>query len=777
MRPIKLSMTAFGPFIATETVDFEVFGERPLFLINGATGAGKTTILDAMCFALYGQTTGKEREAMQMRCDYADDNTTTSVEFTFELVGMQYRILRMPEQTRAKKSGEGTTTQKARAELWQLSKAGETVLVPEKVTEATQKIEDLTGLQVDQFRQVMVLPQGQFRRLLMADSKDREQIFSQLFETGIYKKIEDKLKQLASKVNASVETLKNEKRGVLQTVSFEDPLVLEAAISEKTPEQKAAATLKAKMESDYLAGLKAFNAGKLLNEDFEQLKLLNADFKGLEEQVASNETKEKRLNLVEQALKIRPAYTEKLRLNSDLKTLGEEAEAAKKTLQQTRDQLSKTTLALGSSKDLEKQKDELKQHADLLISYRKRASKLQLAEEALKQSEASHQKSVVSLDEEVKRLDQIDAQIKQSEVEKKSLEKSLTREVEVAAQTEKQQQIVAVRQRYEQLLSNKASQLKQFSAITEKGKQAKAHKELKEKELKQLDLAWHSGQAAILARQLQQDQPCLVCGSIEHPEPAQTTLEIPTEEQRELAQQSLEKAQAELLKVREEYSRLKSLLDSLEPQLADLLVDLGSYADQSLAQLKQQYQSLAAESRQMQSCRQQLESIDKKLEQSKLQKASAENQLKQIQKLFSESQLQLQSRKTELMTAQQELPNDYCQSGKLEKDILAAEASLIKLSKQIELAQQAHIDAGKQYSNAEASLKGLKARQQALSLSVKTSVKQWEKELAASVFSTADEFLKADLSAEEQSRLKEEVETFKSKLQILQGAIQERTKA
>ena len=188
MRPIKLSMTAFGPFIATETVDFEVFGERPLFLINGATGAGKTTILDAICFALYGQTTGKEREAVQMRCDYADDNTTTTVEFIFELAGQQYRIVRIPEQTRAKKSGEGTTTQKARAELWQVNGESETVLVPEKVTEATQKIEELTGLQVDQFRQVMVLPQGQFRRLLMADSKDREQIFSQLFETGIYKK-------------------------------------------------------------------------------------------------------------------------------------------------------------------------------------------------------------------------------------------------------------------------------------------------------------------------------------------------------------------------------------------------------------------------------------------------------------------------------------------------------------------------------------------------------------------------------------------------------------
>lgn len=778
MRPIKLSMTAFGPFIATETVDFEVFGERPLFLINGATGAGKTTILDAICFALYGQTTGKEREAVQMRCDYADDNTTTSVEFTFELAGTQYRIIRIPEQTRAKKSGDGVTTQKPRAELWQLGGDGtETVLVPEKVTEATQKIEDLTGLQVDQFRQVMVLPQGQFRRLLMADSKDREQIFSQLFETGIYKKIEDKLKQLASKVNANVETLKNEQRGVLQTVNFEDPAVLEAAILEKIPEQKAATTLKAKMESGYLVGLKALDAGKALDEDFTKLTRLNTDLKVLEEQKNGNEAKEKHLNLVEQARKIKPVFTEQLRLTSDLKFLSEETDAATKTLRQTNDQLIKTTSELESSKALEKEKDELKQGVEQLKSYRQRASKVQLAEDELKQSEASHQKNVVTLEEEAKQLDQVDAQIRQSEEEKKRLDQSLTKEAEVAAQTEKLQQVLVVRQRYERLISDKAKQEKQFAAITELGKQARAHKEHKEKELKRLDLAWHSGQAAILARQLQQDQPCLVCGSLEHPEPAQALLELPTDEQRESAHQALEMAQAELLKAREEYYKIKSLLESLEPQIVDLIGQLDNYVDQSLAEIKQQHEALSAESQQMQKSRQQLVSIDKLLEQSNSQKAAFESQLKLTQKHFSESQLQLQSRKTELEAAQQELPKQYRQSGKLETDITVSEASLTKLSKQIESAQQAHVEAGKQHSNAETSLQALKARLNALTLSAEACIKHWETELEKSVFLTCNEFLQADLSSEEQSRLKTEVEVFKSKLQILQGAIQEREKA
>ncbi len=103
MRPLTLAMSAFGPFASTQEVDFSALGTNPLFLINGPTGAGKTTILDAICFALYGKTTGDEREGSQMRCDVADDNLLTEVTFSFCLGEAQYRIRRVPEQDRAKK--------------------------------------------------------------------------------------------------------------------------------------------------------------------------------------------------------------------------------------------------------------------------------------------------------------------------------------------------------------------------------------------------------------------------------------------------------------------------------------------------------------------------------------------------------------------------------------------------------------------------------------------------------------------------------------------------
>ncbi len=201
MKPLKLSLQAFGPFAGLQQIDFTLLGESPLFLINGPTGAGKSSILDAICFALYGRTTADEREASEMRCDNAHSDTPTEVTLDFELAGKQYRVSRAPQQQRPKARGEGTTTDNGFATLWQVLKNDELkLIVAKKLKEVTLEIESITGLNVLQFRQVMVLPQGKFRELLLADSLDREKIFGQLFQTQIYKRIEDELKQQASSI-------------------------------------------------------------------------------------------------------------------------------------------------------------------------------------------------------------------------------------------------------------------------------------------------------------------------------------------------------------------------------------------------------------------------------------------------------------------------------------------------------------------------------------------------------------------------------------------------
>ena len=776
MRPIKLSMTAFGPFVNTESVDFEAFGERPLFLINGDTGAGKTTILDAICFALYGQTTGKEREAMQMRCDYADDNTATSVEFTFELGSKQYRIMRMPEQTRAKKSGEGTTTQKARAELWQLEGDGETVLVPEKVTEATQKIEALTGLQVDQFRQVMVLPQGQFRRLLMADSKDREQIFSQLFETGIYKKIEDKLKQRASHIVTQVRTLENEQQGVLQTVGFAEVDALEASIAEVTPAVGALATLKSSKETAYLTGLSALNEAKGLDENFVKLQGLSTELDTLERQKFDIESKEKRLNQADQASKIKPAFVEQARLTSELHRAVQAKDSADKTWRQRSESLKQAVQALEKTPALDDEKDQLKQRIDSLKSYRGRTAKLQEAQHELKHAQAAFDSSAFTYKDNIQQVTQLKQQQEQGELEKKRLEALLEHEVEVAAKTQTLAQAVKLKLRYEELLKQKMAQEKLLASTRVMGEAAGDDEARKKTALDELTMRWHSGQAAILALRLELNQPCAVCGSLEHPAPAKSSVDLPTDRLLETAKQALEAARAKLQSAREDYRALKAHLDGLEPQLAELLSQLGEFAGQSREQLQQQYQVTSDHLKALQQSRKQLSAMDAQLGALKQALAVADESSQQTQQQNSELQARLQKQQTHVELAQNELPVEYRQSNQLESDISTAVSTLARLTQQIDSIKQAHMEASKQHSTAEAHLEGLKNQCDTLNTNADAAIKKWQEVLNKSVFVGGDDFAQADISLDEQARLKEAIAAYKAQRQTLTGAIQEREK-
>ena len=208
MRARKLTIQAFGPFAKTESINFDDLGEQALFLINGPTGAGKSSILDAICFALYGQTTGKDREASHMRCDFSAADLITEITLTFSIGNTWYKVERQPTQDRPKAKGDGVTTQQTKALIYQLANANseqeDQLLESKSATKTTAIIESITGLNVEQFRQVMVLPQGKFREFIMADSSSREAIFSKLFQTHIYKRLEDNLKQRSAGIRKQV---------------------------------------------------------------------------------------------------------------------------------------------------------------------------------------------------------------------------------------------------------------------------------------------------------------------------------------------------------------------------------------------------------------------------------------------------------------------------------------------------------------------------------------------------------------------------------------------
>ncbi|MDW7669476.1 MAG: AAA family ATPase, partial [Bacillota bacterium] len=218
MKPIKLIMEGFGPYGNKEIIDFTQLENNTLFLITGATGSGKTTIFDAISYALYGEGSGESRQPKDFISQFSDLDTITQVELVFELKGQEYKIRRIPEQLRYKKVGEGTTTQATVAELEVIGKN----LNFSGINDVNEKVNEIIGLDSDQFSQIMMIPQGEFRKMLVAESKEREKILQKLFDTTLYENIQQRFRDLEKEMRKDIENRESLLRQAAGRTEYKD---------------------------------------------------------------------------------------------------------------------------------------------------------------------------------------------------------------------------------------------------------------------------------------------------------------------------------------------------------------------------------------------------------------------------------------------------------------------------------------------------------------------------------------------------------------------------
>ena len=204
MRPIKLTISAFGPYAGEEVFDFEILGKKGIYLITGDTGAGKTTIFDGIVFALYDTASGNGREKSMLRSKYASPEVKTFVELEFVYNGELYKIKRNPEYERPSKRGTGMTKESANVELYLPSG-----IILTRKSEVAAAVNEILGIDRDQFMQIAMIAQGDFRRLIHADTTSRQEIFREIFETAGYNKLQDEIKKEFSEVNKQCEELRN----------------------------------------------------------------------------------------------------------------------------------------------------------------------------------------------------------------------------------------------------------------------------------------------------------------------------------------------------------------------------------------------------------------------------------------------------------------------------------------------------------------------------------------------------------------------------------------
>ena len=340
MRPLRLEMTAFGPYPKEVILDFAVLANQSMFLITGPTGAGKTSILDAIVYALYGQTSGGLRDGSDMRSDYADATTPTAVVFEFQVGDHRYRMERTPKQELQKKRGTGTRTVLATAAISEWINE-EWKLLTTKAQEIRDYVQQIIGFRVDQFLQVVLLPQGDFRKLLVAPTSEREVLLHTIFKTSVYKRMQDLLKEELAKATVGIQDTLQKVEFLLGTCTVDTLADLTALVKEESTvledrerERKEKQGQYEALQGDYA---KYETYANLVSRKEQYSQALATHQEGEAAHLALGETisRWERLQEVRIRMKEYDKLQETFRKNTDkLDTLGRSLQSVEITLQQ-----------------------------------------------------------------------------------------------------------------------------------------------------------------------------------------------------------------------------------------------------------------------------------------------------------------------------------------------------------------------------------------------------------------------------------------------------------
>ena len=536
MKPVKIILSAFGPYAGETVVDFSLLGENGLFLIAGDTGAGKTTIFDAISFALYGEAAGgkERRKSKSFRSDYAAPGTDTYVEFTFTHKGQTWMIRRNPEYLRAKRVGEGTTTQPAYAELACLETREEYY----GLQDVNTRVHELLGLTQDQFTQTVMIAQGDFLKILNAPSDERKKLFQKLFNTGLYEALRARLQEMnsaCSKEKEKLDAIVSIASGKIEPESdfaerellqqyCSDPKyaellleVLARLIAQEKQTQAQAGSLKADADRKRQEAAIRLESARALNQLFAEQQKCSQALAALMNQQSATDDAQRQLDRARKAQQIRPAHALMHSTQEQLHDLQKDLQKAEASMHD----------AAGHLPEADRQLNEALSHQEQATALLQQASQLLDATPILKE----------------------------------------------LGQSQKTHEALQAR----------------LITLTEKSRKADAaYSAAKE--------SYYLSQAGLLASTLQPGLPCPVCGSTEHPAPAALTASAVTKEELEAAEGNRRNAEASLNDVSAQLFTVRAQIVAARERLSALNLSEG----ESERSVKAKADALQAQARQYQ---------------------------------------------------------------------------------------------------------------------------------------------------------------------------------
>ncbi|MGR5163422.1 AAA family ATPase [Vibrio owensii] len=757
MKPIKLTMQAFGPFAQTETIEFDKLGTNPLFLINGPTGSGKTSILDAICFALYGETTGNERQGIQMRCDMAAPTLLTEVTLEFSLHGKSYRVIRSPEQEAPKARGEGMTVRKHTAALYEIT--DEEKLITSKTTQVKTEVANIIGLNETQFRQVMVLPQGKFRELLLATSKEREEIFGQLFQTDIYKKIEYALKDKASAISKAKDEFDNQIRGALQVAGVSS----EVELTEQREALSSQFESIQKQEQESLAQLNAVKTelqkAEVLSNEFKKREHAEIALKQHLEKSDAASSRQLQLDNAKKASKVELPYvtlqnaskqTQELeqkvaKLSQDLTVANDAVKSKEGALQTAKEQAAQLPKLTEQQYQLEGMKGKLVEKSELEKAINAGLTQKSEFEATLKKYIALKEKLTLEAQQGQKSLDQ-------ARVDVASIGS-------VEAEIKQQQRLMQDLQK----LTGLNQELAKLDALTPSKQasvdQAKARYVELQRSADTLELSWHNAQAAVLAQRLQAGEMCPVCGSVEHPQPAQFIGEEVTKDQVQNARNIEREGQVALNQLNNQLEQHNIAIGQYKQQIEQLSVELGHNASMDLSALQASMQQLNERLQQLSSIN--LVQLEQSVNELNQRCVTGEGKINDLQNQMAANESTIKVNQEQLAKLSASLDAKYSSLEVLEQDIVAIQKQIMDLNTSLETAQNHLQQAVLAKTNIESQLT---TNQQWLNEALErlsTAKTDWTQALQASAFEDEAQFLASKVDEAEMQVWQQEIDAFK----------------